>query len=141
MPSAVFEGKLWERENRRAGTHKAGTGLYRTGGDRNGRRAGAVVDSQTDIHKGTAGSGVICRKDACNTWELTGKKGNLHKNAGVALREREWSQGTVRWTRSVRAALDGMTWSTLKSEERDNVPFPASPAGAGPGRARRVIKV
>lgn len=28
-------------------------------------------------------------------------------------KEREWSQGTVRWTQSVQAALDVMTRSTL----------------------------
>ena len=52
-------------------------------------------------------------------------------------KEREWSQGTVRWTQSVRAALDVMTRSTL---------FPGKemflsclPARVGSGNARNVF--
>lgn len=57
-----------------------------------------------------------------------------------AAREREWSQGTVRWTWSVRAALDGMTRSTI-FQRKEQSSFPASRRGrvrAAPGRYSSV---
>ena len=53
-------------------------------------------------------------------------------------KEREWSQGTVRWTQSVRAALDVMTRSTLFQGKE--MFFSCLPARAGSGSARNVFK-
>ena len=54
-------------------------------------------------------------------------------------REREWNQRTVRWTQSVRAALDGMTWSPL-FQRKEQSSFPASRRGRIRSSARKLFK-